>query len=147
MNKEKARNFLSKKEQEEVINAIKVAEKNTSGEIRVHIEYDNESNEEDRTLELFKKLEMHQTKDRNAVLFHFCISEKSLAIYGDKGIHGYVKQEYWNNLRDEMIQHFKESKFKEGLVNAILKTGEKLKNYFPYQEDDKNELSDEISFS
>jgi uncharacterized membrane protein len=45
-----------------------------------------------------------------------------------------------------MVKHFKEGKFTEGLVDGILCVGERLKEFYPYQKDDINELSDDISF-
>lgn len=143
----KATDFLTKEQQKEVVEAIRFAEKNTSGEIRVHIETQNTSNELERTIELFFELEMNKTQERNAVLIHVSLNTQSLSIYGDEGIHQYVSQEYWNEIRDEMIGYFKMGKYKKGLVQAILKTGLKLKEFFPYQQNDKNELADEISFS
>lgn len=143
----KATDFLTQDEQREIVEAIRFAEKKTSGEIRIHIETENTSNELERTIQLFYELEMNKTKERNAVLIHVSLNNQSLAIYGDEGIHSYVSQEYWNEIRDEMIEYFKIGKYKKGLVQAILKTGLKLKEFFPYQQNDKNELSDEISFS
>ena len=44
-----------------------------------------------------------------------------------------------------MASHFKKGHFKDGIVAGILNAGEQLKQFFPYQKNDTNELSNEIS--
>ena len=137
--------FLSAAEEQEIVEAIKLAEKNTSGEIRVHLEKNTVLDAMERTLEVFEKLEMHKTKDSNAVLIYVAVKDKKFVIYGDKGIHEKVTDSFWNATKEIMQMHFKNGNFKQGLVDGILKAGEELKNYFPYQSDDTDELSNEIS--
>jgi len=45
--------FLSKEDENEIVAAIQLAEKNTSGEIRVHIEQTTSKVPFDRALEVF----------------------------------------------------------------------------------------------
>ena len=141
-----ARMFFSKEEQQKIVAAIKEAELNTSGEIRVHIE--NRCNGEtlERAAEIFYELKMDHTAARNGILFYLAVKDRRFAIIGDEGINRNVEHDFWNDIKDEMTFKFKEGQFTEGLVAGILKCGNKLKQYFPYQEDDVNELSDEISF-
>lgn len=137
---------ITKQDEKEIINAIKQAEKNTSGEIRVHIE--NKCPEEDafdRALQIFEKLEMHNTELQNGVLFYVALEDRYFVICGDKGINDAVENNFWDATKDIVISHFKEEKYKQGLVEGILKAGEELKENFPYQSDDINELSDDIS--
>ena len=94
----------------------------------------------------FEKLGMHKTELRNAVLFYVAMDDKKLAILGDKGINEAVPENFWDNIKTNMVAHFKASNFTEGLVEGILKAGEQLKVAFPYQSNDSNELSNEISF-
>ncbi len=143
----KTEDFLSKAEEQEIVHAIVEAEKNTSGEIRVHIEEHSEKSPLDRAQEVFFELKMDETQDRNGVLFYVCVSEKKFAIIGDKGINEVVESDFWNCTKDTIIASFKEGKYKKGLVEGILSAGERLKKYFPYQSDDTNELSNEISRS
>lgn len=137
--------FLSQEEEQEIISAIRTAEKNTSGEIRVHIEASSEKNHDDRSLEVFHMLKMNNTKDENAVLIYVAVKDKKFVIYGDKGINEVVPDDFWNTTKDVMQNYFKLGDFKQGLVAGILKAGEELQEHFPWQIDDEDELSNEIS--
>ncbi|MDG1038817.1 MAG: TPM domain-containing protein [Polaribacter sp.] len=137
--------FISREEEQEIISAIKVAEKNTSGEIRVHIEASTEKNHDERALEVFYLLEMNKTKDKNAVLIYVAVKDKKFVICGDKGINKLVPEGFWTTTKDIMQNHFKQGNFKQGIVDGILKAGEELKEHFPWQIDDEDELSNEIS--
>ena len=141
----KTEDFLTKEEEQEIVQAIVVAENNTSGEIRVHIEEHSEKSPLERAQEVFFKLEMEKTKDRNGVLFYVGVADKKFAIIGDEGINNVVDANFWNSTKEVVIANFKENQFKKGLIDGILKAGEQLKNYFPYQSDDVDELSNEIS--
>ena len=143
----KTEDFLSKTEEQEIVQAIVEAEKNTSGEIRVHIEEHTEKSPLERAQEVFFELKMDETQDRNGVLFYVCVSDKKFAILGDKGINEAVESDFWDCTKDTVIANFKEGNFKKGLVEGILRAGERLKKNFPYQSDDTNELSNEISRS
>ncbi|WP_405608762.1 TPM domain-containing protein [Polaribacter sp. Asnod1-A03] len=137
--------FLTPEEEKEIISAIKTAEKNTSGEIRVHIEASTEKNHEERSLEVFHLLEMHKTKDANGVLIYVAVKDKKFVIFGDKGINDVVPDSFWNSTKDVIQNHFKNGNFKQGIVDGILKAGQELKEHFPWQIDDEDELSNEIS--
>ena len=141
----KTEDFLTKQDEKEIVSSIVEAEKNTSGEIRVHIEEHSEKSPLDRAQEVFFELKMNETQDRNGVLFYICVSDKKFAIIGDKGINDVVESDFWDCTKDTVIANFKEGNFKKGLVEGILKAGQRLKHYFPYQSDDTNELSNEIS--
>ncbi|TAF09923.1 MAG: TPM domain-containing protein [Flavobacteriia bacterium] len=141
----KTKDFLTKQDEQEIVSSIVEAEKNTSGEIRVHIEEHSEKSPLDRAQEVFFELKMNETKDRNGVLFYICVSDKKFAIIGDKGINDVVESDFWDCTKDTVIANFKEGNFKKGLVEGILQAGQRLKHYFPYQSDDTNELSNEIS--
>ena len=138
--------FLGKENEILITKAIEKAEHQTSGEIRVHLE--NKCGEEvlDRAAWLFKKLKMHETKDRNGVLIYLSINDRKFAIIGDAGINKVVPEGFWNENKEMMISHFKNGEFAIGLIKGIEKAGEQLKQFFPYQGNDVNELSDEISY-
>ncbi|MDY0089656.1 MAG: TPM domain-containing protein [Flavobacteriaceae bacterium] len=139
--------FLTASEEQEIIDAIIVAEKNTSGEIRVHIENHTEKKPLERAQEVFFLLKMQNTTKRNGVLFYVGVQDHTFAIIGDQGINEIVEDKFWDKTRDLVISHFKKQNFKQGLVEGILKTGDKLKTFFPILDEDRNELSNEISKS
>lgn len=140
------RKYFSEKEKLQIINAIRAAEFNTSGEIRVHIEKHCREDVLDRAAFWFEKLEMQKTELRNAVLFYLAVDDQTFAILGDAGINQKVPDNFWENIKETMTLHFREGKFTEGLSTGIIMAGEQLKQHFPWQNDDVNELSDEISF-
>ncbi len=141
-----AANFFSKEEKEVIKSAVKEAELNTSGEIRVHI--DNHCKEEvmDRAAWWFEKLKMQKTAQRNGVLFYLAVKDHKFAILGDGGINAVTPDDFWDQIKEKMLASFMEGEFANGLKEGILMAGEALRSHFPYQDDDINELSDEISF-
>ncbi|HIT49126.1 MAG TPA: TPM domain-containing protein [Candidatus Coprenecus stercoripullorum] len=138
--------FLSKKEREGIVDAIRSAEMDTSGEIRVHIEPECKGDPYLKAAYVFSRLKMFDTQRRNAVLIYLAYKSHKFAIIGDSGINELVGEGFWNDVRDAMSADFASGRFSDGLVSAILSVGRKLKDYFPYQKDDVNEQSDEISF-
>lgn len=137
--------FLTATEEQEIVEAIRVAEKETSGEIRVHIEKTTSIAAFDRALEVFHLLKMDNTKLQNGVLIYLAVDDHSFVICGDKGINDVVPSDFWDCTRDAMQEQFKVGNFKQGLINGILRAGEKLQQYFPWESDDSDELSNEIS--
>ncbi len=137
--------FLTTAEEQEIVQAIALAERNTSGEIRVHIENHSETPPIARAQEVFNFLEMFKTEARNGVLFYVGVADKKFAIIGDIGIDDVVEDDFWDCTKDIVIENFKNKKYKEGLVAGITRAGERLKEFFPYDSDDTNELSNEIS--
>ncbi|MCW4469531.1 TPM domain-containing protein [Flavobacterium sp. MFBS3-15] len=141
----KAKDFLTPAEEEAIIAAIGQAEKNTSGEIRVHVENTSEQPPLERAQEVFQQLGMQATEARNGVLFYVGVKDHSFAIVGDEGIDKVVEGDFWDCTKDLVIGHFKEGRFSQGLVEGILRAGDRLKTYFPFADSDKNELPDTIS--
>jgi uncharacterized membrane protein len=138
--------FFTKEQEVQIVEAIKAAEKNTSGEIRVHIEPSTNGKDTlERAIEVFQELEMHQTEARNGVLLYLAFEDHSFSIFGDKGINEVVGENFWNSTRDLIQSAFKEADFAKGLVEGITEAGNALKTHFPYQKDDQNELDDQIS--
>jgi len=139
-------NFFTKEEKKQITDAIAQAEKNTSGEIRLHVEGRCKIDVLDRAAYVFEKLNIHKTAQRNGVLFYLAVYDRKFAILGDVGINQVVAADFWDHIKETMLGYFKEGKFAEGLSTGILMAGEQLKVNFQYQDDDVNELSDEISF-
>jgi len=138
--------FLTADQQNTVVDAVRIAEKGTSGEIRIHIDGDCTGDPMKRAEEVFRKLRMDETKLRNGVLIYVACNSKVFAIIGDKGINEAVPAHFWEDVIGEMGTEFRKGRFAEGLSKAVLMAGEKLRLYFPYQTDDVNEQPDEISF-
>ncbi len=141
-----ARNFFTKDEQQLLINAIGTAELNTSGEIRLHIETFCFGSEIKSAEKIFVKLKMHQTKERNGVLIYIATLSKKIAVVGDEGIHQKLNDEFWQTIVTKLIQQFKQDKKAKGLAECIIECGEQLGKYFPRSLDDKNEMSNAISY-
>jgi uncharacterized membrane protein len=125
--------------------AIEEAERNTSAEVRVHLEEKCAEDPLDRASFIFEKLEMHQTAARNGVLIYVAFGDRKLAIIGDVGIHIHVAPDTWENIKNRMTSDFAASQYAEGLCQAVTAVGEQLKHYFPYHKDDRNELSNSVS--
>lgn len=140
------RDLFTEQEQAKIVEAIKAAELNTSGEIRVHIERKCKEEVLDHAAFIFDELEMQKTDLRNGVLIYLAVEDRKLAILGDAGINLKVPKNFWDSTKDLMIFHFKIGNFTQGLVEGIQLAGEQLKTHYPYQSDDVNELPDDISF-
>jgi uncharacterized membrane protein len=142
----KASTFFSKEQQAQILAAVKEAELETSGEIRVHIETSLKGDVLERTAWLFRKMGMDKTAERNGVLFYLAVSDRKFAIIGDAGINAKVPAGFWDEISELLKKNFKEGKFTEGLSEGIIKAGDQLKTHFPRRLDDVNELPDDISF-
>ena len=138
--------FLTKEQKQEILHAIRGAEKDTSGEIRVHIDETVKGDVLDRAAYIFRKLEMHNTRQRNGVLFLLAYKSHKFAILGDAGINAVVPEDFWDNIKETMTGFLRENQITQGLAEGIRMAGEALKLHFPYQKDDINELPDDISF-
>ncbi|MCI4670170.1 MAG: TPM domain-containing protein [Bacteroidia bacterium] len=138
--------FFSKEEDRDIVEAIQKAEKQTSGEIRIHLESRAKMEVEKRAWKVFHQLEMHKTALRNGVLIYMAIKDHKFAIIGDEGINKLVGEGFWEDTAKILSKAFKEEAFVKGLTDAVLSIGEKLKEHFPYEENDENELPNEISF-
>ncbi|MBR9998524.1 MAG: TPM domain-containing protein [Cyclobacteriaceae bacterium] len=137
--------ILSAGEEEEIVEAIRQAEKTTSGEIRIHIERTAPEEAIERAAEVFHFLKMDNTRERNGVLIYVAVESRVFVIFGDKGINEVVPPGFWDTTRDIMLKHFKEGDYKQGIIEGVLKSGEQLQKYFPWKHGDDNELPDEIS--
>jgi uncharacterized membrane protein len=142
----KASTFFTIEQLAQIRDAIKEAEGETSGEIRVHIETRLSGNVLDRAAWIFKKIGMHATENRNGVLFYLAVKNKKFAIIGDGGINEKVTENFWDKTKNVLQKHFRSEKYAEGLIEGILMAGQQLKEHFPHKKDDINELPDEISF-
>ena len=137
--------FFSKEEKEKIIQAIKDAEKETSGEIRLHLDLRCKGEALEHAVKMFEKLKMHETQLRNGTLIYLAIQDHKFAIFGDEGINEIVPDNFWEDVKEEMRGLFVKGQFADGISRGIYLVGEKLKEFFPYQDDDINELPNDIS--
>ena len=145
---QKRKHFFSDEEQQHIVDAIRNAERMTSGEVRVYVEGKCPYMDAlDRASQLFFKMKMNETNDRNGVLVYVAVKDRQLAIFGDEAIHNKVGSEYWLAELKKMIEQIKDKSIAAGISEIVTDIGEVLNKYFPYNNDtDKNELPDEIVF-
>jgi uncharacterized membrane protein len=142
----KADTFFTADQKREILSAITEAEKETSGEIRVHIETSCSEDVLDRAAWIFGKLGMHKTAERNGVLFYLAVSDRKFAVIGDAGINSKVPEGFWDCVKELLVKEFRDGRFTAGLSQGILLAGRQLKSHFPFRKDDLNELTNDISF-
>jgi len=144
---DKRKQFFTSAQQQQMVEAIQLAEKNTSGEVRFFVESKCKYIDPvDRAKEIFFNLKMDQTKDRNAVLLYMAMDDHQLALFADEGIYQRVGSQYWNDEVKKIIAHFTKDDYTGGVCHIISDIGDALKKEFPYESSDKNELPDEIIF-
>lgn len=144
----KKKDFFNTEEKQLITEAIREAEQMTSGEVRLFVESKCSYMEAiDRAAELFFKLQMQKTDDRNAVLIYIAMDDHQLAVFGDEGIHKKVGDEYWTAEVKKMIINFNKENYAQGIIAVVKDIGEALTKHFPYNNaTDKNELPDDIVF-
>ena len=140
-------NFLTNTEMASLVEAIKTAENDSTGEIRIHIDSTSEDHNAEIAFEVFKTLCKDKTAEKNAVLFHVNFEQKYLTIIGDEGINNCVHQNFWDVMHDYITSEFAKGNFHKALKSSVLKTGIELKKHFPIKGENPNELSNEITFS
>jgi uncharacterized membrane protein len=138
--------FLTSEESLQITEAIKEAEKNTSAELKLMIIRRTWRDIWSKAAKLFVKMGLDKTAERNCAMILLVTANRNFIIFGDQGIHEKVGQDFWNDVRDEMLVKFKEDKIGEGLSVGVKRIGEKLAQFFPYREGDQNEISDEIGY-
>ena len=89
---------------------------------------------------------MHKTREKNGVLIYIAWKSHKFAIIGDSGINLKVPENFWEEEKEILLSYLKEGNVADGLTQVIQLAGNKLKEFFPYQQDDTNEQSNEISF-
>jgi uncharacterized membrane protein len=145
---QKKKEFFTAEEKRLIVNAIQEAERMTSGEVRVFVESKcSYMDAIDRAAEIFFKLQMQNTDDRNAVLVYIAMNDHQLAVFGDEGIHKRVGNDFWKAEVEKMIKNFNRGNYAEGISDVVKDIGDALNKHFPYvASTDKNELPDDIVF-
>jgi len=138
--------FLTEEEKKQVDEAIRNAEKETSGEIKLFIDRFCWGRIEDKAGRVFRRLGLSRTRERNGVLVYLVTTNREFLIYGDQGINKKVPADFWNGIKARMEDDFSRGDFGKGLAEAIETIGTQLKTFFPHGMDDKNEIPDEIEY-
>jgi len=136
--------FFTEEQTNELVKAIQAAEMRSSGEIRIHVE-SMCNDPKARAKQVFAELGMDRTEERNGILFYLAIDSKLFAILGDEGINEKVGPDFWNRIRDSVLEEFRGSAYVAGLTAGIRTAGESLATFFPRRTDDTNELANDIS--
>src|SRR5213595_854439 len=141
----RTKEFLSKLEHDQIVQAIRDAEVKTSGEIRVYIQR-GKLNVDPLSVaqKKFHGLRMHKTRGRNAVLIFVAPRAHKFAVVGDRAIHEKCGEQFWRRVVDEMRKHFQNEKFSHALIEAVNEVGKVMAAHFPRTSANANELSDEI---
>jgi uncharacterized membrane protein len=140
--------FLARLDQARIVAAVGAAERETSGEIRIHIQPKATGGDARYVAErTFERLGMTKTALRNGVLLFIASEERVFAIVGDKGIDEKVPAGFWDEIAAKLTLRFGNGELTEGIIDAITATGQQLKAYFPRADDDVNELPDDIDIS
>ncbi len=144
----KKREFFTPADKAQIVEAIRLAEKETSGEIRIYVEGKNTYVDAiDRASEIFFKLKMQETLHRNAVLLYIAMDHHQLALFADEGIYQKAGAAYWDAAVKNMTSQFTKDNISNGIEQCIKQIGETLKEKFPYiPTEDKNELPDDMVF-
>lgn len=142
----KPQDFFTIAQKAEIEATISEAEKLTSGEIRLHVDTTCKGEVIKCAINTFNRLGMAKTELRNGVLFYLSIDDHKFAVIGDKGINESVPDGFWDNIYQTIVSYFQKESYTDGLCWAILEAGKILAEHFPYQLNDFDELSNEISF-
>ena len=141
----RTREFLSQLDHNRIVDAIRGAEAETSGQIRVYVQRGGLAG--DPVIEAqkqFHKLGMQATKERNGVLIFVLPRAHKFAVLGDEGVHQKCGDEFWQQLVERMRAHFQSENFTKAMVEAIEEVGQLLARHFPKTSAPRNELPDEI---
>jgi uncharacterized membrane protein len=140
--------FMAQLDQPRIVEAIRNAELQTSGEIRVHLQPKVRGGEIRAVAErTFERLGMTKTALRDGVLLFIASEERRFVILGDKGIDEKVPPGFWDEIAAKLTIRFSNGEFTEGIVEAVTAAGEHLRQFFPRAAGDVNELPDEIDVS
>jgi len=140
--------LFSARDLDDIAEAVRRAEATTTAELRVHLERHVPARREPlgRAQEVFRRLGMHRTRQRNGVLVYLAVEDHKLAIVGDAGIHARVGPAYWEGVRDLMVGHLRAAAPREAVVRAVDDLGRVLAQHFPRgRGEDPDELANEVS--
>lgn len=141
--------IFSPTEESEILEAIRTAERNSTGEIRLYVEdFCLRDSPVERAEELFQLFGMFNTQQRNGVLIYLAEKSRHFAVWGDVGIHQAVGNSFWEAEKKLLREHLQNGQAAQGVRLAIEQVGERLRRFFPADPsaDNDNELPDDIIY-
>ena len=138
--------YFTIEEKNRIARAVRLAESQTSGEIRIFIESKCKTDALTKAKEVFSNLKIQETQHRNGVLLYVAMRDHKFAIYADAGIYKHTTPDFWNQQLAQLKKDFEAKHFATGITHCVFEIGKVLQTYFPDNKRDKNELPDDIVF-
>ena len=141
--------FLNDDELLRISSAIKEMEKISSGEIVVSIKEKRGLLQKRKTvkqlaIEEFRRLGINKTRDKTGILLYILLKDREFHVFADDGIHSIVGDTTWEEIKDLLLQFFRDGEFCQGIVAAVSRIGAVLSAHFPIKPDDTNEISNRV---
>lgn len=140
----KTKDFVAALDDTRIAEAITVAEKTTSGEIRVAVTEHEVENVVAEAEKQFVQMGMTKTEQRNGVLIFFAPKSQKFAVIGDQGVHERCGAQFWQHVTAAMTPLLKASQYTDAIVAAVAEIGRVLAREFPWTHGDKNELPNKV---
>lgn len=137
--------YFSPDDLEAIRAAVAAAERQTAGEIRVHLERRAVGDVLAHARRVFHALGMHRTRHRASVLLYLAVDDRKFAIVGDDGVHARVGYRLWDSVRDELQRELRAGRTRDGVIATVAEIGRALAAHFPPRPDETNELPDAVS--
>lgn len=136
--------------QAELTKAVRIAEQNTSAEIRVVVEGSLRFTDvirgvsaRERALDVFGEERVWDTEENNGILLYLLVSERDAEIVVDRGFNEAVSFEQWEEVCLQLERESKQYGLATGISQAIRQLGVLASGVYP-SVGGVNELSDEI---
>jgi uncharacterized membrane protein len=136
--------LLHPHDQRLIADAIRIAEKRTAAEFKVHVEPSN-PNPQARARALVDKLKVSRTAARNGVLVYAAIRDRRCVVVADVGLRAQAESAAWKGIVERASVEFRNGRFGHGLAQAVLALSEELRGSQPRRADDVNEVDDGIT--
>ena len=131
-----------------VEDAIKQAERHTTGEICVSISRFFWGDVRSAAEKAFARLRVANTEHRNGVLIFVVPARRKFIVLGDSGIHEKAGAHFWGEVVSGMSEYFKKEDFTGGISLGIAQVGAQLVKHFPLSAAaGLNELPDKVDFA
>ena len=119
-----------------VVQAIQEVDRDTTGEIRVHLSQRwLEPDAFRRAKRIFQLHQMNQTSLRNAVLIYVNLRKRKFAIVGDFAIDEAVGRGFWQQQALKLEENLNSTQSERAIALAVTEIGEALKRHLPTSTD------------